>query len=460
MDTNRRDVGAHFPCDHDFSGEILGNRYHLDRRIGRGGMATIYAATDQTTKGLVAVKVLHPEHDEDPNLVRRFKQEGQLAAQIGHPNLVPAHDLGWLGGRHYIVMQLVHGSRLTVTTRGKPIPWQQSIPYVLDVLAAVAALHARGVAHRDISPNNCMIEPLDSGARVRLLDLGNARVIEETDLELPEIEETKGMIVWGTSRYIDPERLRGGPGDFRADIFSIGALWYTMLTGKTLPDPFELEPTEVLGKVQLPPRLLAVLRGALDSRVRRHHSATSMAEAIKAAMSDPPPRRTIRAWWLAPALGLTAPAWLAGQLYAASPERLSASTPPAPFACAGPLESPVRSPPAMLAALMPKAPILPATPQRAADEPPSEPLIDEPASGPPNDETHADHPPALKRRKPFDLRTELVKCKSHPSARLTVEYDPEEAPKVNGGPPLGAVGRCVQRVLQQHPPRHAVTLSP
>ena len=137
---------------HDFSGAVLGGRYHLDRRIGCGAMATIYAATDQTTKGCVAIKVLHPEHDQSADLVRRFTQEGQLAAQIRHPNLVPAHDLGWIGGRHYVVMQLVHGERLPALMQSKPLPWALSVRLVLDLLAGLAALHKRGVAHRDVSP--------------------------------------------------------------------------------------------------------------------------------------------------------------------------------------------------------------------------------------------------------------------------------------------------------------------
>ena len=111
----------------------------------------------------------------------------------------------------------------------------------------------------------------------------------------------------------------------------------------------------------------------------------------------------------------------------------------------------------MLAALTPDAPKLPAT---TADVVASEPLIDEPASGPSTEEMQVDHSPTLKRRKPFDLRAELGKCKSHPSARLTVEYSPGEDPKVNGGRPLGAVGRCVERVLREHPPRQAVKVSP
>ena len=275
---------------------------------------------------------------------------------------------------------------------------------------------------------------------------------------MPEIEATKGMIVWGTSRYIDPERLRGGPGDFRADLFSVGALWYTMLTGKTLPDPFELEPIEVLGKVQLPPRPLAVLGGALDRRERRHHNATLMAQAIKAARQDPSPRRrSIRAWWLAPALGVAVAGWSAW-LPVVAPERLTASPPPAPQACAGPQDSPIRLLPVMLAALTPEAPTRPAA---SAAGPDSDPSIDEPASGLSADAEQTDHPPTPKRRRPFDLRTELGKCKSHPSARLNVEYIPDETPKVNGGRPLGA-GRTLCSIGRscQHPPRKAVTVSP
>jgi hypothetical protein len=110
----------------------------------------------------------------------------------------------------------------------------------------------------------------------------------------------------------------------------------------------------------------------------------------------------------------------------------------------------------MLAAITPDAPPRPTT---SADDPASEPLIEVPSSGLPADEAQIDHTPTPKRRRPFDLRTELGKCKSHPSARLTVDYSPDEAPKVNGGRPLGAVGRCVERVLRQHPPRHAVAVS-
>ena len=276
---------------HDFSGAVLGGRYHLDRRIGCGAMATIYAATDQTTNGCVAVKVLHPEHDQSANLVRRFTQEGQLAAQIRHPNLVPAHDLGWIGGRHYVVMQLVHGERLPALMQSKPLPWALSVRLVLDLLAGLAALHERGVAHRDVSPYNCMIEPGDDGPRARLLDLGNARVIEETSLVLTQPEASETMSVYGTSRYIAPERLQGGPGDFRADVFSVGALWYTMLTAKTLPDPLEADLRVPRAKLPLPRQLEAVLRGALAGRPRGACGGSRLRSAPCCCRSGSPCRR-------------------------------------------------------------------------------------------------------------------------------------------------------------------------
>ena len=452
--TERLDIGHRFPVQHDFSGGVLGGRYRLERRVGCGGMATIYAAIDQTMKGLVAVKVLHPEFDTDAELVRRFTQEGQLAAQVRHPNLVAAHDLGWIGGRHFIVMQLVEGERLSDMTRDKPLPWARSVPLVLDVLAALAALHAHGVAHRDVSPHNCLVEPLDDGARVRLLDLGNARVVAETDLVLTEIQASESMIVWGTSRYIDPDRLRGGPGDFRADVFSAGALWYTMLTGKPLPDPFELEPTAVLNGVPLPRRLLAVLRGALDKRERRHQSARSMAEAIKGAMpGGPVGYRAVRAWWLAPAAGLAFPAWLVGLQTA--PECVGAPTVAVTEALAR-VEGPVVDGPVKLAAVSDSRAVV-ATPP-LTDDPPDDPpaaaaILTTPVDASPGT-------PANTKRKRFDLRAALAKCKTHPTARLTVEYKPGEPVKVNGARPLGGVGRCVEDVFARHPTRRAVTLKP
>ena len=232
------DLAARFPLDHDFSGETVGQRYKLERRIGYGGAASIYVATVLSTKAKVAVKVLHPEHDQSPDFVRRFMQEGQIAAQVRHPRLVAAHDLGWIGGRRYTVFELVEGHSIAKQVAQGAMPWARTVPILLDLLDGLAALHARGVAHRDISPNNGMIEVQDGTERGRLLDLGYARMIEEDKgLVLTPPDTSTGMMIWGSEGYVAPERFRGRPGDYRADIFSIGALWATMLSGEAMPDP-------------------------------------------------------------------------------------------------------------------------------------------------------------------------------------------------------------------------------
>ena len=443
------DIGLRFPPSHDFSGMLLGQRYQLERRIGCGGMATIYAALDMTTRARVAVKVLHPEHDTDPVLVRRFVQEGQLAAQIRHPNLVPAYDLGWIGGRRYIVLELVDGKSLNARLKDRPLPWAQSVPIVLDVLAGLAALHARGVAHRDISPNNCMIEVRDGIERAYLLDLGYARVIEDRGLVLTPPDASVSKIIYGSEGFIAPERLHGRPGDYRADVFSVGALWYAMLTGLTLPDPTDDKPCSALDEVPLPPRLRAVLRAALDVRDRRHQGATAMAEALRAAMQAIAVRQQQkrRALWLAPGLGaLILPTWLAVR------------ADPPPIAC-----PPVSAPLAMVAAPPAAEPIVaeltvPAAALRdeVAVEPGPEVKIAEEANV--ADASDKKRPSAPRPR--FDLQAALAKCKPHPTTRLEVKYDPTGPLMVNDDPPQGEMGRCVEDVLQRHPPKRAVTLTP
>jgi serine/threonine-protein kinase len=463
------DLAARCAIDHDFAGETLGKRYMLERRIGYGGAASIYAATDLTTKAKVAVKVLHPEHNQDQDFVRRFTQEAQIAAQVRHPCLVRAYDLGWFMSvvraetsepRRYTVFELVEGRSIGKALAESAMPWERTVPIVLDLLAGLAALHARGVAHRDISPNNAMIEVQDGTERGRLLDLGYARMIEEDKgLVLTPPDTSTGMMFWGSEGYVAPERFRGRPGDYRADIFSIGALWTTMLSGEAMPDPRSADSVSVASRITLPDPLRAVLLGALDVRDRRHHSATSMAEALRVAMQQlaaPPPaakRRVHPAVWFAPALGLLAvPAWLA----------FAISSPPA--VC-----------PAAAATVCPTTAAEPsrATPDPGSAEPAPDPRLlaaappSAPAPGPPSPATHdPDDTPARRgyrgspRRVPFDLVAALAACKPHTTTRLVIAYDPKGPLEINDEAPIGEMGRCVEDVLALHPPRQATTLRP
>jgi len=445
------DLAARCAIDHDFTGETLGKRYKLERRIGYGGTASIYAATDMTTKAKVAVKILHPEHDQDQDIGRRFVQEAQIAAQIRHPGLVHAYDLGWLC-RRYTVFELVEGRSIAKTIAQGAMPWERTVPIVLDLLGGLAALHAHGVAHRDISANNAMIEVQDGTERGRLLDLGYARMIEEDKgLVLTPPDASTGMMIWGTEGYVAPERFRGRPGDYRADVFSIGALWATMLSGEQLPDPHNAEPVSVASRIPLPAPLRAVLLGALDVRDRRHHSATSMAETLRVAMRQvTAKRRARRAVWSAPALGLlAASAWLALDLSSPPAVCPAAAAAVCPTTAAGTSSA---APDPRLAPSAPDPRLLAAAPP----EPPA-PVTPPPATHAPDDAPAHYAPP---RRAPFDLVAALAACKPHATTRLVIAYDPQGPLRVNDEAPVGEMGRCVEDVLARHPPRRMTTLRP
>lgn len=474
------DLGLRLSINHDFSGETVGQHYKLNRRIGVGGTASIYAATVTTTMAAAAVKVLHPEHNQHPELVRRFLQEGQLAAQIRHPCLVPAHDLGWIGGRRYTVFELVEGRSLAAQIAEGALPWERTVPLMLDLLAALGALHDRGVTHRDISPNNCMIEIHGDTERGRLLDLGYARVFEDKGaLVLTPPDTSESMIIWGSEGFVAPERLRGHAGDYKADIFSMGALWAAMLNGQRLLDPHHADPVSVAERIPLPAPIRAVLVGALDVRAHRHENAASMAEALRAAVAEvvtaeiaaaeataeeataakiataevtttEVPRRrqpSRRIVWLAPALGLLIlPAWFATHVDEAPrvcPPVLADECPPSDLVGGA------------LAVMVTPAPLAPIRPSALESTPPS--------TAAPMGGAHIAAPDNKRRPAPrprFDLRAALAKCKPHPTTRLEVKYEPAGLIKINDDPPQGEMGRCVADVLQHHPPRRAVTLTP
>ncbi|PCC70343.1 serine/threonine protein kinase [Nannocystis exedens] len=460
---------------HDFTGETLGGRYHFDYRIGYGAAASIYAATCKNTGAIFALKVLHPDHDNDAVEVQRFKQEGLLAAQIRHPNLIPAYDAGWLGGRHFIAMELIEGKTLADVLKDGPIPWERSVSIVCDVLAGLAALHERAVAHRDISPNNCILEFIGGSERARLSDLGYARVVEGMSeaegLKLGVPPESVPTMIFGTPYFIAPERLRGSPGDFRADIYSVGALWYTMLTGEALPDPRDSDPVAVAQRIDLPPTLRAVLLGSVEIRMRRHHSAASMADAIRKTLEDirapsndaihkmladlhGQRRRARRFKTFAPLL--VVPVWLAVQ-----PEPTSSECPDPKMLVASPA-----------VAACPELPV--ATPVDPEPEirPEPAPSAATPTTPPPEwksdsqvlVEVHADEPRAASRRevagsaRVFNLRRALAKCKPPGPMSLEIAIVSGEKTQIDGEPAEGELGRCVEGVLASHPPKRAETL--
>jgi serine/threonine protein kinase len=449
---------AHFkPLDYDFSGEMLGHRYLLEKRISVGTVSTLYRAKDRRLGTTVAVKVLHPEYNKNSEFARRFAQEARIASQVRHQNLVPALDFGWLGGKRFIVFELVEGPTVHDLITEEPLAWRRATALICDLLAGLAALHEAGVAHRDISPVNCLVDTAH-GERGRLIDLGYARLLDKRGrLDVAMQPKSESRIIYGTEGYIELERLNGGRGDYRADIFSIGAVWYAMLMGRTPLDPAGIDEafTPIVLPLPMPEPLVAVLRGALAQRKERHHSAVSMLGAIRDALQqiDAPQHPAPRpAWtrWVAALVPAVAVGGLAAALLPTAPHC------PEPSLAAATTREVEPAPPV----LVQPAPDVarPALPQPApAAAPPVLPLEDEnrAAAGPTSqtsDVTVLASSPPTKRNapEPSRLRRALLACKRAAGAQLDIEVAPGKPVTINGGPARGELGRCVEEALAKH----------
>lgn len=200
--------------------------YQILAKLGAGAMATVFKARQISLDRLVAIKVLPRQLSENREYVERFYKEGKAAAKLNHPNIVQAIDVGEAGGYHYFVMEYVEGYTLWDELQGgKKFSEKKAVETVLQVARALHHAHAQGFIHRDIKPKNIMITP--AGA-VKLADMGLARAV--ADVEAAQAEAGKAF---GTPYYISPEQIRGELDiDFRADIYSLGATLYHLVTGQ------------------------------------------------------------------------------------------------------------------------------------------------------------------------------------------------------------------------------------
>src|SRR5688572_29103871 len=206
--------------------DALGGQYEIDGEIGRGGMAVVYRARDRRLNRAVAIKVLPPELAYDPAIRTRFTREAQTSAQLSHAHIVPIYDVGEREGVAYFVMSLIGGGNLASLLAGEPRqPIEEVRRLVCQIADALAYAHLRGVIHRDIKPDNILLDP-ESG-RALVSDFGIARAIEAgTRL-------TVTGIAVGTPTYMSPEQAVGEREvDGRSDIYSLGVLGYQMLTGR------------------------------------------------------------------------------------------------------------------------------------------------------------------------------------------------------------------------------------
>jgi tetratricopeptide (TPR) repeat protein len=203
-------------------GDVIGERYEVLQLLGEGGMGAVYKARDRELDRLVALKVVRPELARNPEIVRRFKQELILARQVTHKNVIRIHDLGQAEGLQFITMDFVEGQDLRglLRERGK-LPPEQAARIMLQICRALEAAHTEGVIHRDLKPQNVM---LDTGGRVYVMDFGIAR-----SALLPGMTQTGALI--GTPEYMSPEQARGEKLTERSDIFSLGVIFYELLMG-------------------------------------------------------------------------------------------------------------------------------------------------------------------------------------------------------------------------------------
>ena len=210
-------------------GSILANRYEMIGILGEGGMGAVYKARDRELDRLVAIKVIRPELAGRPEILQRFKQELILASKVTHRNVIRIFDLGEANGVKFITMAFVEGRDLkALLTESGKLPVDKAVEIIQQVCLALEAAHTEGVVHRDLKPQNIMI---DQQGRALVMDFGIAR-----SLELGGMTQTGALI--GTPEYMSPEQVRGEHVDARSDVFTLGIIFQELLTGRL---PFQAE---------------------------------------------------------------------------------------------------------------------------------------------------------------------------------------------------------------------------
>ena len=207
----------------------LGDQYEIVRQLGRGGMGAVYLARERSLERFVAIKVLRPDLADAADARERFRREARIAARLSHPGILPLHTFGEVGGLWYFVMGYVRGVTLAERLRAEGrLPTPEVHRILAELADALDCAHRNGIVHRDIKPSNIMIE--EESGRAILADFGVSKVDDA-----PDALTDTGVIV-GTPSFMSPEQALGAADvDERSDIYSLGAVGYTMLAGR---EPF------------------------------------------------------------------------------------------------------------------------------------------------------------------------------------------------------------------------------
>ncbi len=234
--------------------------------LGKGGMGAVYKARQRGLDRLVAVKILPPEVGRDPAFAERFTREARAMARLSHPHIVAIHDFGQTNGQFYFVMEYVDGANLRQVIRNRQLTPPEALAVVPQICDALQYAHDEGIVHRDIKPENILI---DTRGRVKIADFGLSKLLCE---DHPDVSLTGTHQVMGTLRYMAPEQLQGTKAvDHRADIYSLGVVFYELLTGQIPMGRFD-PPSK---KVQVDVRLDEVVLRALEQEPHKRYQHAS-----------------------------------------------------------------------------------------------------------------------------------------------------------------------------------------
>jgi serine/threonine protein kinase/WD40 repeat protein len=249
------------------SGQMYGV-YQVLRRIGSGGMGEVYLATDTRLERQIALKFLSARTTTDELNLRRFQFEARTASALNHPNILTIFDVGKFGGEHYIASEFVEGVTLRTRLKSGPMDVTEAVEIVTQIASALVAAHSAGVIHRDLKPTNIMIRP---DGYVKVIDFGLAKsIFGNSEMSRGEAFTRPGTMV-GTVDYMSPEQASGDAADPRTDIWSLGVLFYEMLTGRR---PFEGRTeyhviVQILEGAPAPIALPGVLPAAVEEVIHR-----------------------------------------------------------------------------------------------------------------------------------------------------------------------------------------------